>query len=91
MKRRHSFIFKFLNFYIVAMSVATSAFAAHVKTDRTWYLAGEPMMISITNDDALIAYAELSDTQGLAAGVVVGLDDGQGTALMELPPSLLNV
>ena len=88
MKRSHSFIFKFLNFYIVAMSVATSAFAAHVKTDRTWYLAGEPMMISITNDDALIAYAELSDTQGLAAGVVVGLDDGQGTALMELPPSL---
>lgn len=88
MKRSHSFIFKFLNFYIVAMSVATSAFAANVETDRSWYLAGEQMIISVTNDDALIAYAELADTQGLAAGVVVGLDAGKGTAVMELPSSL---
>jgi hypothetical protein len=88
MKRSHSFIFKFLIFYVVAMSVATSTFAANVETDRSWYLAGEPMIISVSIDDALIAYAELSDTQGLAAGVVVGLDAGKGTAVMELPSNL---
>ena len=62
--------------------------AATVETDRTWYLAGEAMTVSVTDDNALIAYAELCDTQGLAAGVVVGLRGGVGRGVIELPPNL---
>ena len=60
----------------------------HVETDRPWYLAGEAMKVSVTADNALIAYAELCDTRGLAAGVVVGLQGGQGEGVIELPPYL---
>jgi hypothetical protein len=63
-------------------------FAAQVETDRPWYLAGEAMEVSISDADALIAYAELCDTHGLAAGVVVGLEDGEGTGIIELPSHL---
>ncbi len=62
--------------------------AAHVETDRPWYLAGEAMEVSVSDADALIAYAELCDTHGLAAGVVVGLKGGQGTGIIELPSHL---
>ena len=85
MKRCNSFIFKLLNFYIVAMFMATSASA--IETDRTWYLAGETMKVSVT-DDALIAYAELCDTHGLVAGTVIGLKEGKGTGILELPTNL---
>ena len=70
------------------MLLAMNAFAARVETDRPWYLAGEAMKVSVTDDDALIAYAELCDTQGLAAGIVVGLKGGRGTGIIELPPHL---
>jgi hypothetical protein len=63
---------------IAAMVLTVGAFAASVKTDRAWYLAGEAMTVSVTADDALIAYAELCDTRGLAAGVAVSLQDGVG-------------
>jgi hypothetical protein len=85
MKRCYSFIFKLLNFYIVAMFMATSASA--IETDRTWYLAGETMKVNVT-DDALIAYAELCDTHGLVAGTVIGLKEGKGTGILELPSNL---
>ena len=62
--------------------------AAHVETDRPWYLAGEAMEVSVSDADALVAYAELCDTHGLAAGVVVGLKGGQGTGIIELPSRL---
>ena len=65
-----------------------SAFAASVETDRSWYLAGEAMKIRIKADDAIIAYAELCDTQGLASGVVVGLKGNEGIGTIELPPDL---
>ena len=39
--------------------LALSTFAASVETDRSWYLAGEAMKVSVTADNALIAYAEL--------------------------------
>ena len=64
--------------------LALSAFAASVETDRSWYLAGEAMKVSVTADNALIAYAELCDTYGLAAGVVIRLDGGKGTGTIEL-------
>ncbi|MBR5688630.1 MAG: hypothetical protein IKX36_11845 [Prevotella sp.] len=73
---------------IAAMSLALSSFAANIETDRTWYLAGETMKVSVTADNALIAYAELCDTHGLAAGVVVGLKGGEGTGIIELPSHL---
>ena len=73
---------------IAATVLALSASAADMKTDRSWYLAGEAMMVSVTADDALIAYAELCDTQGMVAGVMVGLRAGEGTGIIELPPSL---
>ena len=62
--------------------------AARVETDRPWYLAGEAMEVSVTDANALIAYAELCDTHGLAAGVVLGLEGGDGTGVIELPSHL---
>lgn len=73
---------------IAAMVLTVGAFAASVKTDRAWYLAGEAMTVSVTADDALIAYAELCDTHGLAAGVAVSLQDGVGEGMIELPSDL---
>ena len=70
-----------------AMVLSMSTFAANIETDRTWYLAGESMEVSVTAD-ALIAYAELCDTHGLAAGVVVSLKGGEGTGILELPANL---
>ena len=70
-----------------------NAMTVQVQTDRPWYLAGEAMTIRVTADDALIAYAELCDTRGLAAGVVVGLNGGVGEKAMGhnalLPSSIL--
>ena len=73
---------------IATMLLALSTFAANVETDRTWYLAGEPMKVSITADNALIAYAELCDIQRLVAGVVVNLKGGEGEGIVELPSDL---
>ena len=73
---------------IAAMALGLISFAASIKTDRPWYLAGEAMRVSVTADDALIAYAELCDTQSLAAGVVVGIKEGKGTGIIELPSDL---
>ena len=71
-----------------ATLLALSSFAASIETDRTWYLAGEAMKVSVTDDDAIIAYAELCDMRGLVAGVVVGLKDGVGSKVVELPSDL---
>ena len=73
---------------IVAMVLGMSTFAASVETDRNWYLAGEAMKVRMTADDAMIAYAELCDTRGLAAGVMVSLNRGEGTGIIELPSNL---
>ena len=59
----------------IALVLALSTSAATIETDRTWYLAGEAIKVSVTADDASIAYAELCDTKSLAAGVVIGLKD----------------
>ena len=71
-----------------ALVLALSTFAASVETDRPWYLAGETMTVGVTADDALIAYAELCDTRGLATGTVVNLRNGTGTGILELPSDL---
>ena len=71
-----------------ALVLTLSTFAANIEIDRTWYLAGEQMKVCVTADDALIAYAELCDIHGLAAGVVVGLEEGKGTGIVELPSDL---
>ena len=71
-----------------ALVLTLSTFAATIETDRTWYLAGEQMKVSVTAADAVIAYAELCDTRGLAAGVVIGLQQGRGTGIVELPSDL---
>ena len=73
---------------ITAMVLSISACAMDIETDRTWYLAGEAITVRMTADDALIAYAELCDTYGLAAGVVVSLKEGEGTGIIELPSDL---
>jgi hypothetical protein len=46
------------------------------------------MKVSVTDESALIAYAELCDTHGLAVGVVVSLKKGKGTGIIELPSNL---
>ena len=74
-------------FYLLTL-LPLSTFATNVETTRTWYLAGEAMLISVTDDDAIIAYAELCDQQGLAAGVAVCLYEGHGTGVLELPSHL---
>ena len=71
-----------------ALVLAMSTFATNIETDRSWYLAGEAMKISVTVDDAVIAYAELCDTHRLAVGVVIGLKENKGTATIELPADL---
>ncbi len=71
-----------------ALVLALSSFAASIETDRSWYLAGEAMKISVTLDDAVIAYAELCDTHRLASGVVIGLKENKGTGTIELPADL---
>ena len=73
---------------VVAMVFALSTFATSIETDHTWYLAGEAMTVHITADNAMIAYAELCDIQGLAAGVMVSLKGGEGTGVIELPSNL---
>jgi hypothetical protein len=71
-----------------AVVLAQSTIAATIETDHTWYLAGEAMTVSITDDDALIAYAELCDVNGLAAGAVVSLQGSKGKGVIELPSDL---
>lgn len=73
---------------IAALVLAISTYAVSFETDRTWYLAGEAMTISMSDDNAIIAYAELCDTHGLAAGVAVSLKNGHGTGILELPSNL---
>ena len=79
-----------LHFYMLAMLLftANASFAASVETDRPWYLAGEVMKVSITADSAFFAYAELCDTNHLAAGAVIRLDGGKGTGTIQLPADL---
>ena len=72
----------------IVLVLALSTFAASVETDRTWYLAGETMKVGVKANDALIAYAELCDTRGLAVGTVVSLRNGTGTGILELPSDL---
>lgn len=71
-----------------ALVLALSSFAASIETDRSWYLAGEAMKISVTLDDAVIAYAELCDTHRLASGVLIGLKENKGIGTIELPADL---
>lgn len=73
---------------IATILLAHSTFAAEFRTDRTWYLAGEQMTVSVTDQDALIAYAELCDTQGLAAGTIISIHNNKGTGAIELPATL---
>ena len=72
----------------VMMVLALSTLAANVETDRPWYLAGEELRVTITDGNAAVAYAELCDTAGLAAGVAVRLEQGQGTGVIPLPRDL---
>ena len=71
-----------------ALVLAMSAFAVSFETDRTWYLAGEAMKVSVTADDALIVYAELCDMNRLAAGTVIRLKGHNGEGIVELPSHL---
>ena len=71
-----------------ALVLAMNTFAANIETDRSWYLAGEAMKISVTLDDAVIAYAELCDTHRLASGVLIGLKENKGIGTIELPADL---
>jgi len=70
------------------MVLTLSTFAATIETDRNWYLAGEAMTVSVTDCDALIAYAELCDMNGLAAGVAFSLKGGAGRGVIELSSDL---
>lgn len=73
---------------IAVLAFALSSFAASIETDRQWYLAGETMNVSITTDNALIAYAELCDTRSLSAGCVISINGGKGSGNIELPTDL---
>ena len=77
----------FLPFCLLTLLPLTSS-AASVETDRSWYLAGEAMQVSVTTDNALIAYAELCDTHSLVAGVAISLDGTRGIGIIQLPSDL---
>ena len=70
------------------MVLTLSTFAVTIETDRTWYLAGEAMRVSVRANNAVVAYAELCDTQGLAAGTLINLKSGEGNGVIELPSDL---
>lgn len=72
----------------VVAALSSGSFATDVETDRAWYIAGEAMKVSVSADNAPIAYAELCDTYGLAAATVVSLQAGKGAGMVELPPYL---
>ena len=86
MKRRAFLIFSFT--FLISHFPFLICNAMQVQTDHDWYLAGEAMEVSVTEGDALIAYAELCDTQRLAAGIMISLRDGAGKGVMELPADL---
>jgi hypothetical protein len=73
---------------IAVLAIALNSFAASIETDRPWYLAGETMKVSITTDNALIAYAELCDTHNLSAGCIISIYGGKGDGIIELPSYL---
>ena len=73
---------------MAAMVLSLSAMAANVKTDRTWYLAGEQMKVTVNLYDSQIAYAELCDMNGLVANTIVWLGNVTGTGTIELPANL---
>ena len=73
---------------LIALFTFSPVFATSVETDRPWYLAGETMRVSVTADNAIIAYAELCDTHSLAAGVAISLDGTRGTGTIQLPSDL---
>jgi len=68
--------------------LSLSTHAMNIETDHSWYLAGEPMKVTVTTGDAVIAYAELCDTHTQAAGVIIRLREGVGTGILELPSDL---
>ena len=73
---------------IATLTLTLGTLAASIETDRKWYLAGEAMNVSLTVDNALIAYAELCDAKGIKAGIVVSLKESRGTGVIELPSDL---
>lgn len=73
---------------IAVLAFALETFATSIETDRPWYLAGETMKVSVSIDDAIIAYAELCDTRRLSAGSVISIYDGKGSGTIELPSDL---
>ena len=73
---------------IAAMMLTLSTYAANMELDRSWYLAGEAMKVSVTTDNAIIAYAELRDMHSMVAGAVIGLENGKGTGTVQLPSDL---
>ena len=70
------------------MVLTLSTYATSIETDRQWYLAGEAMKVSISTDNALIAYAELCDTNSLLAAATTHLNKGKGSTTIELPSNL---
>lgn len=74
--------------FIAVILLSRSAFATDFKAAQAWYLAGEAMTINVTAPDARIAYAELCDTQGLAAGTSISINQQKGTGIIELPANL---
>jgi hypothetical protein len=79
---------KRISIIIAVLAFALGIFAASIETDRPWYIAGETMKVSITTENALIAYAELCDTHSLSAGCVIGIYNGKGSGTIELPSDL---
>ena len=50
---------------IIALVLSLNSFATNIETDRQWYLAGEAMKVSITTENAFMAYAELCDMHSI--------------------------
>ena len=73
---------------IIALVLSLNSFATNIETDRQWYLAGEAMKVSITTENAFMAYAELCDMHSLVAGTLIRLNKGKGANSIELPSNL---
>lgn len=84
-------IFSFLFISLLALAVWAQQERLTFFTDKDCYVAGERLHLSVVVDHAQsrVAYAELCDTAGLQAAVMVDVAaDGTGWADMPLPSTL---
>lgn len=81
---------RYLQLLLLTFWAHNVLFAADVKVDKDWYVAGEQMVVDIKLDDvrSRVAYVELSDADGVQAGTLAEIRRGRGGVALILPTTL---